>query len=977
MNRENDPGLQERLSHWKDYLSWRRQIAYEYYNGIKCAGAVYDVRTKQWSVLIAALSQEKLNLFLQAISKTVEYEIAPNYASEDRWACLPDKDYNEWNPCIGNFSSVVYRKRFDSMSQNDLSAFKALENLETFMADLKLEYPEAIIAQMRFQSSHRNKQDVISEGFLVTPQIAEIALLNRQKKAIQDLETGQSASLHISNWLFDIQKARIPDARREQAFTCAWKNGKLNSDQQLAVRKALLCPDVCLVQGPPGTGKTTVISEIVYQTVCKGQRVLIASQTHAAVDNAIERLITDPSVRAVRLGKPTKINPAVHSFLEENAFFTFCESISNNLKAKFPPSNEENQSVIVKVDGDLLKIQELNHEISAVESEIEEISYQISQATEAKAGLTRQYDAQYAERLAIQNRIFALEVLHTCLESGTNFDTWSFCCEELMLFCNVLKNTGFCHLQKYRALSTLHPQSHAVQLYQSNLEWSDILHKLIDSTTEDVRPLKEAVLSAANDVLNELREYSFSSCIEDAETAIQAQISEYEDTYNTLLEKQEENLRRRIAFSEQYHIPQGQLITALQKRKKELEALRFGTDNVLKQDWQEIANEMIAMLENSDWISNGNEVFQTDYINACNVVGVSCTENSKTLLSKGFRDFDLVVIDEISKATPPEMLIPLIKARRAVLVGDHRQLPPVFTFGAKMSQEEREVDPERAKRLDNLFSPQNKDRFQNMVTASIFEQWFKRANPQIRQRLNFQYRMHHDISSLVNRFYNFQLKDGWPVDEEETAKKHGLTVCGIGGEAVIRLDCHAYWFDSSRNRQGDPCYSSRRSGSTSQENIYEADAVLALLEKVNQIYLQSPDDTSSISVGVISFYKDQIQRIGNAVRKRKFKAIDVEVSTVDAFQGKEKNIIFVSMVSNTPEKRATDFIRQFERMNVAFSRARNLLVIFGAAELFREQSVYLPNMDTDGGTEKQIYKNMIQQLQGADAFWPCWELLGE
>ena len=63
----------------------------------------------------------------------------------------------------------------------------------------------------------------------------------------------------------------------------------------------LATKDVCLVQGPPGTGKTTVIAEAIYHFVKNNERVLLASQTNLAVDNALERLVKDPAVRTVRL----------------------------------------------------------------------------------------------------------------------------------------------------------------------------------------------------------------------------------------------------------------------------------------------------------------------------------------------------------------------------------------------------------------------------------------------------------------------------------------------------------------------------------------------------------------------------------------------------------------------------------------------------------------------------------------------------
>ncbi len=62
----------------------------------------------------------------------------------------------------------------------------------------------------------------------------------------------------------------------------------------------------------------------------------------------------------------------------------------------------------------------------------------------------------------------------------------------------------------------------------------------------------------------------------------------------------------------------------------------------------------------------------------CNLVAISCNEREQTLTEAGLDGFDVVIIDEVSKATPLELLLPLMRARKAILVGDHRQLPPLF-----------------------------------------------------------------------------------------------------------------------------------------------------------------------------------------------------------------------------------------------------------------------------------------------------------
>ena len=91
----------------------------------------------------------------------------------------------------------------------------------------------------------------------------------------------------------------------------------------------------------------------------------------------------------------------------------------------------------------------------------------------------------------------------------------------------------------------------------------------------------------------------------------------------------------------------------------------------LLDDWKRDLSRNNAAEE--DWQHLG-----ADFLASCNVVAISCNENERTLDDAGQTSFDVAIIDEVSKATPLELLMPLMRARRAVLVGDHRQLPPLF-----------------------------------------------------------------------------------------------------------------------------------------------------------------------------------------------------------------------------------------------------------------------------------------------------------
>lgn len=123
-----------------------------------------------------------------------------------------------------------------------------------------------------------------------------------------------------------------------------------------------------------------------------------------------------------------------------------------------------------------------------------------------------------------------------------------------------------------------------------------------------------------------------------------------------------------------------------------------------------------------------------------------------------------------------------------------------------------------------------------------------------------------------------------------------------------------------------------------------------------------------VSVGIISLYQLQVNKIRDMIKKERrkkfdFSAVNIDVNTVDRFQGKEKEIIIVSLVRN-PEsgKSRSKHITAFERVNVAFSRAQNALFIIGAETLYKNLDVEMPYMDKKGSFKRKVYKDIIEYL---------------
>lgn len=142
--------------------------------------------------------------------------------------------------------------------------------------------------------------------------------LHLQRRALRQL--GESPLPHQQGLLRlceDPTKARWPRVSPVgiasdgwHALTDATRDG--TEEQRRFVTKSLGSPDFAFLEGPPGSGKTTAICEIVQQLVAKGERVLLCASTHVAIDNVLERLLeSDAPIDAVRIGKIDKVDDKV------------------------------------------------------------------------------------------------------------------------------------------------------------------------------------------------------------------------------------------------------------------------------------------------------------------------------------------------------------------------------------------------------------------------------------------------------------------------------------------------------------------------------------------------------------------------------------------------------------------------------------------------------------------------------------------
>jgi hypothetical protein len=126
-------------------------------------------------------------------------------------------------------------------------------------------------------------------GELLFDTRAAEAALDRQKAALDAVRFDRAIRPDLGPLLLHPEKARTPNLGEEVRFL----QSQLDDDKKEAVRAALATEDFLVVEGPPGTGKTTFIAEVVHQTLQRNPnaRILVSSQTHVALDNALEKIL--------------------------------------------------------------------------------------------------------------------------------------------------------------------------------------------------------------------------------------------------------------------------------------------------------------------------------------------------------------------------------------------------------------------------------------------------------------------------------------------------------------------------------------------------------------------------------------------------------------------------------------------------------------------------------------------------------------
>lgn len=608
--------------------------------------------------------------------------------------------------------------------------------------------------------------------------------LTRERLAL-DAVRHQGAGL-VNPRLTDllVEPADSTPVERRGVGELAWIQ-ELDPSKQDAVDAALCLEDFLLVEGPPGTGKTAFIAEVVAQTLTRdpSSRILVASQTNVALDNALARIVgLGRDISVLRIGNPS--NPSV---------------------------SKESQPFMVE--------ERLRQWRARIEKKSE--SFLRSMASQADVPLDTLRAALGIRRLASLT-------------------------------------TTMSHLDEQ------------AKERKQRIERS----RAIGVTPEDL--LTEDDIELVHDELRGIAD------------------------------------RRRKVQLEMKQLRADRLV------KQSLD----GSGDLSPEELTSLSTSLVGSRERSsmapllelqvDWIARlgRGADFYASLLLSTQVTAATCIGLTRF---PGVENatFDICIVDEASKATATETLVPLVRARRWILVGDEKQLPPFQDEALSSDDLIREFSLDRSELGRSLFT-----RLSTGLPASN------------KVGLRTQYRMNDAIGDLISScFYESQLENG-DVRSPRWSES-------VQSKPVV-------WFDTQLLEDH---VERRRSGESSFSNPCEVGQIIKHLKRLDFLLANQRIEANSISVLVLAPYAAQVASLQREVQKTRFEceALQIEVNTVDAAQGREADMLIFS-ATRSNESLNFGFLRDKPRANVALSRGRFVLSIFGDAQFFGQVDGPLSNV---------------------------------
>eukprot|EP00842_Homolaphlyctis_polyrhiza_P000941 jgi/Hompol1/1848/HPOL_002779-RA len=317
---------------------------------------------------------------------------------------------------------------------------------------------------------------------------------------------------------------------------------------------------------------------------------------------------------------------------------------------------------------------------------------------------------------------------------------------------------------------------------------------------------------------------------------------------------------------------------------------------------------------------------------------VLCTLNGAATRLLEHETFDTVLIDEATQALEAECWIAILKGKRLVLAGDPLQLPPtVKTVGSGSDDGAAVASSSRTKTSKKKNDPKQTLEF------TLFDRLLEQYGTSIKRLLNVQYRMNENIM----KFSSVELYEGKLVAHESVKGRlltdgKNIKPTEDSTTALVLIDTAGQ--DMRESLEADEASSSSSSSSSSKSNdlagdskLNRGEADLVVKHVGNLVKLAGVLDSE---IAVISPYNAQVNLLRSMLKET---YPNLEIGSVDGFQGREKDAVIISMVRSNDEG-IIGFLADRRRMNVALTRARRHLCVIGDSECVGQRSPFLKRM---------------------------------
>lgn len=692
---------------------------------------------------------------------------------------------------------------------------------------------------------------------------ASPVIKNTLMTVINDLREKRSPN----KWLVQLASRCYEQNPNKIANIESLKSTNLNPSQVDGVEKGAGTQDYTLVLGPPGTGKTTVILQWVNYFVSQGKRILVTSQNNKAVDNVLERLAREKDLECLRVGNETKVSDSIKELLIDNYATNIQRKLATNLDTVHTSLNDV-LAVLVVIDTNIFKI---------------------------KIAIKEKVDFERDIQHYTSNEI---PDLNNLIQKSEN--------EKDVLESKI--NEYIAKLEEYNLLlKSLEYKS--IFLYMLNKIKSAYYSILI----ERIESKKQNSTTVLDNIINEINLKS------NQKYEKEQKVLEITESLNIVAQE----LVMLLPLMPATSFMNQEVYECLYKQEEVSETI----EGSLKKDIARLnALELIVAQWKNDILGERQQSLYQTLLEFVDVVGATCIGiNTNKVFSK--IPFDVVIVDESGQIQLHNLMVPLSKSPKVILVGDHKQLPPI-------------VSEELVTEIDEMGYETE------WMEKSWFEMLWDQAPNDRKAMLDTQFRCPAIISNFISdAFYDNKYFAGKGMEAK-------IPIVSFCKSTMVFIDTS----NSDNNLE------TTRKGDGGRLEVLGNDLETEIITKLFELILnESPSIADENELGIIVPYANHVVQIKKALQKSiRDSSLNIGnltikdlVASVDSYQGQERDIILFAF-SRSNMNGTVGFLSDWRRLNVAMTRTKKQLIMIGNLDTLTNY--------TEGKRDKE-FKLSMQKLR--------------